>query len=313
MAPEPKMTDSLPKNLLLKLENMQVTGSFKVRGALNNLLLASSETKQRGVIVASGGSHGLSIAYAAQRLKIPATVILPMKATEDRVQRIESWGAKIVREGENISDSILLAEEISKRENLLYVHPFDFRPTWEGTGTVGLEIVQDVPDVDCALVAIGGGGLITGVATVLRARNPKVKIIGVEPSGAAKMSAAIRGGGLVELLNIKTIADTLAVRVAGVNTFKTCKQLVDEIVTVSDEMLLNAMKLLWREYNQLVEPAGAAVVAAALSGMVDLSEFRAPVAIICGGNAAANPVFSTYEERISAEGEVGILSVKPRP
>jgi threonine dehydratase len=297
LAPKPDLTDRLPGGLQLKLENLQVTGSFKVRGAFNNLLSAEPEHRKRGVVVASGGNHGLAIAYAAAKLSVPATVILPQNASEDRVKRIESWGATVLREGQNPSDSILAAEELASKKGLLYIHPFESEITWAGAGTVGLEIIRDLPEVDCALIAIGGGGLISGVGTVLKEYRPSIKIIGVEPCGAPKMSSAITGGGLVELLDVKTIADTLAPRVASLSTFEACKSLVSEIAIVSDTMLVEAMRFLWREYNQLAEPAGAAVIAAILEGIVDLSPYKNPIAIICGGNAAAQPVFEEYLKR----------------
>jgi threonine dehydratase len=294
LAPKPNLTDRLPEALQLKLENLQITGSFKVRGAFNNLLSADPEKIKRGVVVASGGNHGLAIAYAAAKLKVPATVILPQNASEDRIKRIESWGAAVLRVGQNPSDAILAAEEMATTKELLYIHPFESETTWAGAGTVGLEILNDLPEVDCALIAIGGGGLISGVATVLREHRPDIRIIGVEPCGAPKMSAAISGGGLVELLDVKTIADTLAPRVASQSTLDTCSRLVSEIALVSDEMMVEAMRFLWREYNQLAEPAGSAVLAALLGGIVDVSAYKNPVAIICGGNAAAQPVFEAY-------------------
>lgn len=297
LVPRPSLREDLSPQLLLKLENLQVSGSFKARGAFNNLLQASSEQRERGVLVASGGNHGLAIAYAAARLGIPATVYLPTTASADRAARIAAWGAQIVRYGENPSDTLRHAREVAEREGLLYVHPFDAERTLHGTGTLGLELLDDVPELDCVLIAIGGGGLIAGMSAAIKQQRPGVRIIGVEPTGAAKMHAALASGHVVELPTIQTIADTLAPRAVSERTLEISRAYVDEVVLVNDQQMVQAMRWLWTECNQLVEPAGAAVIAAIQSGAVDISQHAHPVALICGGNAAADSVFAAYEAR----------------
>ena len=299
LAPLPQAQTDLPSQLRLKLENLQVSGSFKARGAFNNLLLASPEQRDRGVVVASGGNHGLAIGYAARRLGVPATVYLPNSASEDRATRIARQGATVRRYGDNPSDTFRHSLEHAERDGLLYVHPFDAEGTIHGTGTLALELLDDLPELDCVLIAIGGGGLIGGMAATLKQLRPNVRIIGVEPVGAAKMLPSIQAGEVVELPGVRTIADTLAPRAVSERTLRLAERYVDEIVLVDDGQIVAAMRWLWIECNQLVEPAGAAVIAAALSGAVNVDSYAHPVALICGGNAAAEPIFAGYEQIVT--------------
>jgi threonine dehydratase len=287
----------LAPNLSLKLENLQLSGSFKIRGAFNNLLQASPEQRERGVLVASGGNHGLAIAHAAHRLGLPATVILPQTAAPDRIARIRSWNATVILHGDNPSDTLLYAQNEAQERGCLYVHPFASEATLAGQGTVGLELLEDVPEIDCAVIAIGGGGLIAGTAVALRSKNPDIRIIGVEPAGAASMYQSLIAGGLTELRESRTIADTLSPRAVSELSLEVARDHIDEIVLVSDEQIVDAMEILWSEWNQLVEPAGAASIAAITSGLIDLSPYRAPVALICGGNAPVGPVFTAFRDK----------------
>jgi threonine dehydratase len=297
LAPLPFLHRDVPAHLRLKLENLQVSGSFKARGAFNNLLQAEPEQRERGVIVASGGNHGLAIAYAATRLDIPSTVYLPETASADRADRIAACGATVLRHGDNPSVTLAFAAERAQAEGRLNIHPFDAPGTIQGTGTLGLELLDDVPDLDCVLIAIGGGGLIGGMAAAIKQIRPHVRIVGVEPVGAAKMARALEAGHVVELAEIRTFADTLAPRSVSERTLHLCQQFVDEVVLVDDAAMLRAMRWLWRECNQFVEPAGVAVIAAILEGAVNIDHHRAPVALVCGGNAAAGPAFEAYAPR----------------
>lgn len=290
----PALRADLPSQLRLKLENLQITGSFKARGAFNNLLQLTPEQCERGVVTASGGNHGLAIAYAAAKLGIPATIYLSTMASADRVARIAAWGARIIRYGTNPSDALNRAATHGEAEGMAFIHPFDAERTLHGTGTLGLELLDDLPELDCVLIAIGGGGLIAGMAAAIKQRKPSVRIIGVEPVGAPSMQVAVAAGQVRELAETQTIADTLSPRAVCERTLTLTQRYVDEIVLVDDPQMITAMRWLWADCNQLVEPAGAAVIAALHAGL-DVSQHAAPVALICGGNAAAESVFVGYE------------------
>ncbi len=296
VAPPPALRGDLHPALRLKLENMQVAGSFKARGVFNHLLQLDAAHRSRGVIAASGGNHGLALAYGAWRLGIPATVYLPAHAAADRERRIAAWGAHVIRYGEAWDDAHTRALEHAAAEDLYYVHPFDDMRTLEGQGTLGIEVLADVPEIDLALIAVGGGGLIGGVAAALKQARPGVRIVGVEPVGAPSLTVSLQAGRLVELPAVHSIADTLSPRAISERTLALAQRYVDEVVLVTDGQMVEAMRWLWTECNQLVEPAGAAVIAAIQGGGVDLGRSVAPVAVICGGNAAAEAVFSSYTQ-----------------
>jgi threonine dehydratase len=301
VAPLPPLQDDLPRQLRLKLENMQVTGSFKPRGVFNTLLQLDAQTRARGVVAASGGNHGLALAYAANRLGIPATVYLPAAATADRVARVAYWGAKVIQHGASWDDAHAEASRFAESEKLPYVHPFDAETTLAGQGTLGLELLEDVPEIDCVLIAIGGGGLIAGMSAAIKTLKTDVKIIGVEPVGAPKMLHSLNLGHLEALSEVRTIADTLSPLTVSERTLSLTKDYVDEIVLVDDFAMIEGMRWLWRSVNQLVEPSGAAVIAAIQTGAVDVSAYKNPVALICGGNAAADTVFANYEAAAKAK------------
>ena len=296
LVPPPMLYPDLPPQLQLKLENLQVSGSFKARGAFNTLLQLDPEQRKRGVIAASAGNHGVGVGYAAWRLGVPATVYLPATANPDRVARIAAWEVQVILYGETWDDAHAKALEHAAAEGKMYVHPFDAEHTVAGQGTLGLELLDDVPELDCVLVAIGGGGLIAGVAAAIKQCRPTVRIIGVEPIGAASMWRSVEQGRLVELPEVHTIADTLATRSVGERTLALVQRYVDEIVLVEDLALVTAMRRLWLEYNQLVEPSGAATLAALLNSAVSVERYAHPVALICGGNAAAESVFGMYQQ-----------------
>jgi threonine dehydratase len=294
LLPLPSLRGELHPDLRLKLENLQVTGSFKPRGVFNTLLSMTPEERAGGVVTASGGNHGVALAYAAHVLGLPATVYLPDSASADRIARVERWGAQVVRHGRNWDDAHAAASAYAAAHNRPYVHPFEAERTLAGQGTLGLEILADAPETDCVLIASGGGGLIGGAAAALKTLRPGITVIGVEPTGAPSLLRALEAGRVVELPEVRTIADTLAPRAVGERTLALAQQFVDAVVLVSDEAMIEAMRWLWLECNQMVEPSGAAVIAALQAGAVDAQRFAHPVAVICGGNAAAGPVFAAY-------------------
>jgi threonine dehydratase len=302
LVPLPTLTEEFPSALRLKLENLQLVGSFKTRGVFNTLLQV--EPTALGVIAASGGNHGLALAYGAHRLGLPATIYLPETASADREARIARWGARVIRHGRAWDDAHAQAMQHAEHDNLTYVHPFDADTTLAGQGTLGLELLDDVPGLDCVLIAIGGGGLIAGMAAAIKQIDPGVRVIGVEPVGAPSMLRSIEAGRLVELPEVKTIADTLAPRAVSDKTLALAQRYVDEIVLVDDAAMIEGMRWLWLHTNQLVEPSGAAVIAALQTGAVDIGRYRQPVALICGGNATAEPVFAAYTEAGRAKGSI---------
>jgi threonine dehydratase len=300
IAPALSLTDEMPSQLRLKLENLQVVGSFKPRGVFNTLLQRTPEERARGVVTASGGNHGVAVAYAAWRLGVPALVYLPATASDDRVGRVRAWGAQVVQQGHNWDDAHTAASAYAAAHQLPYIHPFDAEETLAGQGTLGLELLDDCPEIDCVIIAIGGGGLIAGMADALKQSKPDVRIVGVEPVGAASMQMAINAGRVVELPVVRTIADTLAPRAVAERTRALTAQYVDEIVLVDDADMIDSMQWLWLHYNQLVEPSGAAVIAALRTAKASVSSCQQPVALICGGNADAAPVWSRYSERAAS-------------
>ncbi|MBI3724106.1 threonine/serine dehydratase [bacterium] len=268
----------------LKLEQLQVGGSFKARGAFNRLLSTPASELEAGVVTASGGNHGLGVAVAAKRTGAPATVFLPASAPRSTEQRLLRLGAKVVRGGASWDDAWALAVEHSEKQGGLLVHPFEDPLVVAGQGTIGLELVEQVPSLDLAIVAIGGGGLISGVGVALKARKPAVRLVGVEPTGADSMKQSVAAGRIVTLDRVTTIAGTLAPRAPGPLTLSLSQKHVDEIVLVEDREMLEAVSLLWEEVRLLVEPAGAAALAALTTGRVAPRDARSVAVLLCGAN-----------------------------
>jgi threonine dehydratase len=268
----------------LKLECLQVTGSFKPRGALNKVLTLKPAAVSRGLITASGGNHGLGVAYAGWRAGVPVTVYLPTSSPATKAEKLAAWEARVIRAGEVWDEANAAALAEAAREGLTYVHPFADGAVIAGQGTIGLEIVEQEPDVGTVVVAIGGGGLIAGVALAVKSRNPSTRVVGVEPVGAPTLYESVRAGRLIELARIATAAGTLAPRRSAEINLALVQRHVDEIVLVSDEDMREAARWLWRELAVGVELSGAAALAAVLTGRV--GEGPGPVcALVCGAGA----------------------------
>jgi threonine dehydratase len=268
--------------LLLKLENLQVTGSFKARGATNKVLSLPPEQAARGLVTASGGNHGLGVAFAGRLAGAPVTIYLPANVPAAKAAKLERWGARVIWEGEVWDDANRAALAAAQREGLTYVHPFADREVIAGQGTVGLEIVQDSPETDLFVVAIGGGGLISGVATAVRALRPGARVVGVEPTGAPKIFESLRAGRVVELAAITTAANTLAPRRSDEMNFEIIRKTVESVVLVTDDQMREAARWLWFEAGIAAELSGAAAVAALFSGQISLAGVRSACAIVCG-------------------------------
>ncbi|HEX8954082.1 MAG TPA: threonine/serine dehydratase [Polyangia bacterium] len=267
----------------LKLEQLQMGGSFKARGACNRVFAADAAQLAHGVVTASGGNHGLGVAYAATRRGVPATIYLPERAPQSTARRLGEMGARVERHGRDWDDAWAVAAAHAERTGALLVHPFEDPEVIAGQGTIGLELLEQLGRFDVVVVAIGGGGLIGGIALVVKALAPSVRVVGVEPTGATAMKDSMAAGRLVALDKVETIAGTLAPRNVGPHTLALARRFVDEVVLVGDDELRSAMKTLWSELRVLVEPAGAAAVAAVAGGHVDARHERVAV-LVCGAN-----------------------------
>ena len=268
--------------LTLKLENLQVTGSFKARGAVNRVLALPPRQAARGLVTASGGNHGLGVAFAGRLAGVPVTIYLPANVPPAKAAKLERWGARLVRHGEVWDDANAAALAAARREGMAYVHPFADPAVIAGQGTVGLEILEDAPETELAVVAIGGGGLIAGVAIALKALRPEIRILGVEPVGAPTLHASLRAGEVVELPQVTTAANTLAPRRSHETNFEIIRETVEDVVLVTDEEMREAARWLWFEAGIAAELSGAAAVAALRSGKVPLDGARSVCAVICG-------------------------------
>jgi threonine dehydratase len=268
--------------LWLKCESLQPGGAFKIRGAYNMVAQLTAEERRRGVITYSSGNHGQAMALAARELGAPAVVVMPKTAPQIKIDGARSFGAEVIFEGTTSVERRIRAEREAAARGLTMVPPFDHPWIIAGQGTAGLEILEQHPDVGAVLVPIGGGGLIAGVAAAIKLTRPQVKVIGVEPEGAAAMKASVDAGRLVTLEKTETIADGLMPVRPGDLTFAHVRQFVDGIVTVTDLQIIDAVLWLFSNAKVVAEPSGAATVAAALTAKPRLP---APVvAIVSGGN-----------------------------
>jgi threonine dehydratase len=275
--------------LVLKCEPQQPGGAFKIRGATNMLMRLTPDELRRGVITYSSGNHGQAVALAASRLQAPAVIVMPTTAPAVKIAGVKRWGGEVILEGTTSADRRTRAEAEATARGLTMVPPFDHEWIVEGQGTLGLEILEQVPDVQVVVAPVGGGGLLAGVAAAVRQSRPDVAIIGVEPVGAAKMSASLAAGHPVTLDRTETIADGLMPVRPGDVTFAHAKAFVDRVITVDDALIARAALWLFHEVKQVVEPSGAATVAATLwpapdSPLADTS--KKVVAILSGGNVA---------------------------
>lgn len=270
----------------LKLENLQRTGSFKIRGAAYRLSRLTPEERARGVVAASAGNHAQGVALAAQALGIPATIFMPLGVPVPKLLATRGYGAEVVLEGPTVATSLRLAAEFSERTGAVLIPPFDHRDVIVGQGTLGLEIAQDMPDVDTVVVPIGGGGLIAGVAGAIKAMaaaaGRTVRIIGVQAENAAPYPDSLRAGHPIEVVTRPTIADGILVSRPGEIPFAMIHELVDDVVTVTDDDIARAMLVLLERAKVVVEPAGAVGVAAILAGKIEAN--GPTVSVLSGGN-----------------------------
>ncbi|MCU0985608.1 MAG: pyridoxal-phosphate dependent enzyme [Acetobacteraceae bacterium] len=269
----------------LKLECLQVSGSFKARGAFSRLTGLDAAAQSRGLVTASGGNHGIAIAYAARAAGLSATVVVPTGVHPDKAARIRSYGARLIVEGAVWDEANTRALAIAAETGGAYVHPFADPAVAAGQGTIALEMLADDPDIDTILVAIGGGGLITGIATAAKALKPSIRIVGVEPVGAPTLHAALAAGEVVTLPAVTTKVPTLAARRTAEANFDLIRRHVGQVVLVEDEDLAHASRHLWAEYGLAADLSGAAAAAALLAGAYRPEPGERVSAIVCGAGA----------------------------
>lgn len=293
-------------DVYIKPENLQRTGSFKLRGAYNKIAKLTKEEKERGVIASSAGNHAQGVALAAQRLGTQAVIVMPRHTPLIKVDATKQYGADVVLAGDIYDEAYAKAKELQEVNGYVFVHPFDDPDVIEGQGTIALEVLEELPDADVLLVPIGGGGLIAGVAAAAKLKNPKIKIIGVEPEGAASAKAALAQGGPVDLDGVSTIADGAAVKKIGGLTYEYIKQYVDEIVTVSDYELMEAFLLLAEKHKIVGENAGILSVA----GLKKIKEKgKKVVSILSGGNIDVLTIASMITKGLIVRGRIFTFSV----
>ena len=294
----------------LKLDNLQMTGAYKERGALNKLLTLGEPERARGLIAASAGNHAQAVAYHAGRLGVLATIVMPETTPIMKVANTRSHGARVVLFGSSFDEAYSEARRMEREEGLTFVHPFDDEVVIAGQGTLGLEVVEQVPGLDAVLVPVGGGGLISGVAVAVKALSPRVKVIGVEAEVLPCMQAAVEAGELVTLAAASTLADGIAVKRAGEITFEHVQALVDAIVTVSEEEIASSILYLLEKEKTVVEGAGAVGVAALLHHKLPRLEGKRVCSVISGGNIDVNVVARVIERGLVKDGRLVRINIR---
>ncbi len=300
-------SDEYGCNVYIKPENLQKTGSFKLRGAYNKIACMSDEEREKGIICSSAGNHAQGVAYSAKEKNIPSVIIMPNVTPLLKVEATRAYGAKVIMHGDVYDESYRYAIELSAKEGYTFVHPFDDYDIICGQGTIGTEILEELPDADEILVPIGGGGLISGIALAAKSINPSVKIIGVVPVGAMSMKISIDEGEISRLAAVRTVAEGVAVKQPGHLTFAVTRKYVDDIITVSEKDIMEAVLLTMEKHKLVVETAGAISLAGlrkrARSG-------KNIVCILSGGNIDVVTVSSIINQGLISRGRIMCFSVE---
>ncbi len=294
------------QQVYLKLENLQMTGSFKERGALNRLTLLTPAEAARGVIAASAGNHAQGVAYHATRRGVRSVIVMPLATPLVKVTATRGFGAEVILHGANYDEACEEATRLSQLEDMVFLHPFDDPAVMAGQGTIALEMLEQIPGLEAVIVPIGGGGLIGGMACALKQTNPTIRVIGVQTARLPSMRQAVETGAPVTVDAATTIADGIAVRRAGTLTYPVVRQFVDEIVTVEEDEIASAILLLLEREKTLAEGAGAAALAALLQGKTSLSEskgIRVGV-LVCGGNIDVTLLARIIERGLVQDGRL---------
>jgi len=306
----PFFSETSRNEVYLKPENMQHTGSFKLRGAYNRICSLSEEEKARGVITASAGNHAQGVAFASQKLNVNATICMPATTPILKVEATKAYGANVVLYGDSFDDAYKHSLEIQKEQNSIYIHPFNDKEVILGQSTVALEIIDALKDVDAILVPIGGGGFASGVALATKLVNPGVKVIGVEPMNAACMKAAFDNNFPVALDSADTVADGCAVKQAGALTYEFCSEYLDDIITVSEMEIMSALLFLIEKHKLIAEGAGVLSLAALdkLASEKNI-ENKKVVPIISGGNIDISTISALIDKALIARGRVFCFAI----
>jgi threonine dehydratase len=300
-----RMTSS---RVFFKLDNLQMTGSFKERGALNRLLTLTKGEAERGVIAASAGNHGMAVAFHSRRLNVESTIVMPVHAPLIKVGRVRQYGAHTVLYGEDYDEAFTEAQRLSQERRLTFLHAFNDPTIIAGQGTIGIELYEQNPQLDAVIVPVGGGGLIAGIALVLKVLNPRIRIIGVQAEVIPSMKAALEKGAPISLEPATTIADGIAVRKVGETALELVKKHVDEIVTVSEGEIANAVLLLLEIEKTIAEGAAAAPLAALINKKVNLNDKNIAL-IVSGGNIDVNLISRIIEKGLIQDGRLSRFSV----
>ena len=294
-------------SIYIKPENLQKTGSFKVRGAFNKISNLTEEERKAGIICSSAGNHAQGMALSAQITKIPSTIVMPTVTPLIKVDATKAYGSEVVLHGDVYDEAYRYALEMSQKEGSTFIHPFDDYDVICGQGTIGLEILDELDDVDEILVPIGGGGLIAGIALAVKAKKPSVKVIGVVPVGAMSMKISIEEGQISRLASVKTLADGVAVKQPGDLTFAIAKQFVDDIVTVSEKDIMEAVLLLIEKHKLIAEPSGAIP----LAGVRKRAKAgKKIVCVLSGGNIDVVTISSIINQGMITRGRIMCFNVE---
>ena len=303
----PALSRSCGNNVYLKPENMQITGAYKIRGAYYKISTLSEEEKSRGLITASAGNHAQGVAYAAQAAGVSATIVMPTTTPLVKVNNTKDYGAHVILHGETFDDASAQAMLLAEKDGLTYIPPFNDLDIATGQGTIAYEIFQALPDVDVILVPIGGGGLAAGISTLAKLLNPHVRVIGVEPVGAASMKACLEAGHVVTLPSISTIADGVAVKTPGDKVFPYIQENVDDIITIDDRELVDAFLDIMEKHKMVVENAGLLTVAALHH--LDCKGQNV-VSVLSGGNMDVITMSSLVQHGLINRGRIFTFSVQ---
>jgi threonine dehydratase len=294
--------------LYFKLENLQMAGSFKERGALNKILLSEALARKHGVVAASAGNHAQGVAYHGVRLGIDTCIVMPEGTPVIKVRNTREFGARVVLHGEDFDEAFAYAQRLVAEEGRLFVHPFDDPDIIAGQGTIGLELLEQNPYLDCVVVPVGGGGLISGLAAAIKETNPRIRVVGVEAAAVPSMRASLDAGHPVLVPPARTMADGIAVREVGALTFAMVQRYVDDVVTVSEDAIANAVLRLLETEKTVAEGAAAATAAAALAGLTGVKGKKV-CCVISGGNIDVNILSRIIERGLVADGRIARIDV----